>query len=93
MNDFELLCKEIDDVIMKELKKDPLGIALDMFNYFNSPVKPLSPREFLHFWVHLTDDDKLDYISATTKPLSAATGISTILLPGEVVTTFEGEQT
>lgn len=92
MNDFEILCDVIDAAIMKEIKSEPLGIALGLFDYFDSPTKPLSPREFFHFWVNLTDDDKLYYISTVTSPLPAPALVRVVLLPVEIETILEWEK-
>lgn len=77
---FEDFVEEIDAALMAELEADPLGIVLDIYNFFDSKEKPLNPREFLQFWVSLSDEDRTEFILDTTVPLNPeGKGIAAIM--------------
>ncbi|AWN05950.1 hypothetical protein SEA_CRICKO_87 [Streptomyces phage CricKo] len=69
----------LETFLMERIQTAPDGILLDVFNFFNSPVKPLTAREFADFWGSLTADEHKYYIEATTVPLPPCIGIAGIL--------------
>lgn len=63
------LLSTVDEAIMKEIRGDLSGAALTVFTIFNTPTglvksrmfRPLNPREFLEYWMSLTDEEKQSF--------------------------------
>lgn len=51
--------RDLDDALEAQIRL--LSHVWPWFDFFNSPTKPLSPREFLHFWFSLSWEDELLY--------------------------------
>jgi hypothetical protein len=51
--------QHLDDSLLAQIRTMPH--VWPWFDFFNSPDKPLSPREFLHFWSSLTFEDDATY--------------------------------
>lgn len=54
---FEDLLRFLDVELMESILGD-MDMAI-LYHWFNSPTKPLGPREFIHFWKFLTEEEKL----------------------------------
>lgn len=51
--------RDLDDALVAQIRLLPM--VWPWFDFFDSPTKPLSPREFLYFWSSLTWEDELLY--------------------------------
>jgi hypothetical protein len=51
--------RDLDDALEAQIRIMPH--VWQWFDYFNSPDKPLNPREFLYFWSSLSFEDDLTY--------------------------------
>lgn len=51
----------IDEAIQREIDSDVTGTKQRVFDYYNSPSKPLTHREFIQFWASMTRDDMAKY--------------------------------
>ncbi|AWN05216.1 hypothetical protein SEA_HOTFRIES_48 [Streptomyces phage HotFries] len=51
--------RHLDDALESQIRL--MSMVWPWFDFFNSPTKPLSPREFLHFWSSLTWEDEMLY--------------------------------
>lgn len=51
--------RHLDDALESQIRLMPH--VWPWFDFFNSPTKPLSPREFLHFWSSLSYEDDFMY--------------------------------
>lgn len=55
--EFKDFLVEIDESLLKEIgQSDDL---MRWYDFYNSPEKPLNPREFLHYWSFLTEEERL----------------------------------
>lgn len=64
---FDLFVEEVDKTLMTEIEANSSLWA--WFQFYDSPVKPLNPREFLHFWSALSGEEQLDYVIFTPDEL------------------------
>jgi hypothetical protein len=55
------LLREIDQGIQREIDCDETGTTQRVFNYYNSPSKPLNHREFIQFWASLSKSEMAQY--------------------------------
>lgn len=60
------LLSTVDEAIVEEIHNEKSGAALNAFTFFNTPsgltdrpFRPLNPREYLQYWISLTDEQKL----------------------------------
>lgn len=53
------LVKGIDAALMWEIEHEVTGVARALYDFFDSPRKPIDPREFMHYWLALTEEEKL----------------------------------
>jgi len=56
---FAELLDEIDDALMAEIRSWP--VLSEWYKFFDSLNNPLNPREFLHFWSSLTEEEQIIY--------------------------------
>lgn len=56
---FPDMVKGIDEALMWEIDHEVTGVARTLYDFFDSPGKPINPREFLQYWLALTEEEKL----------------------------------
>lgn len=58
----------VDELVMRRIRNERSGLLADLFVFFDDPYKPLSPREFLHFWSSLkSEEEKMYYLDPASK--------------------------
>ncbi len=55
------LRETVDKAIQTYIDLDVTGTSQRVFNYYDSPQKPLTNREFIQFWESLSTSEKAAY--------------------------------
>lgn len=57
----------VDEAIMSEIRSEGTGLTYSLYLFFDSPDKPLDPREFLDFWASLSPAERVYYLDPTSR--------------------------
>lgn len=63
----EELIHQVDYVIMEEIRKEKSGLVLGLYLYFDTPDRPVDPREFLEFWNSMTMPEKVYALTPSSR--------------------------
>jgi len=61
------LIDQVDYVIMEEIRQEKSGLVLGLYLYFDTPDRPVDPREFLEYWNSMTMPEKVYALTPSSR--------------------------